>query len=169
MVCERQFVKTWNYVSRSLGVGRPIFNYPVKTNFLELSPAGAESINKFWQKLLPLKGSDLKVDVLKNRRHQVLGVFLPAALAANFFIQFSYYQYTKVPDIVSQVPAPGWELPEGMHYHHIPATPANAAYWKKRTEMGHTEWDYGYATADSVSAAAHPWYHAQEHQAGGHH
>eukprot|EP00494_Astrolonche_serrata_P004460 UN04473 len=143
MPFERQYVNVWNLVSRSFGIGRPIFNFPAKTNFLGLSEGGAESINSIWQKLLPLRGTDLKIDVLNNRRHQIMGVFVPGALLATFFLQYIQFQRTKVPDIISQVPAPGWEQPAGFSYHHLPNTPASHAFWRKRQELGSMPFDYG--------------------------
>jgi len=168
MVFEYRFVKTWNTLSRAFGIGRPIFNFPAKANFLELSETQANKINALYMRRLPLSGTNFYVDVLNNRRHQVLGVFVPVASLVVLLYQFSYFQYTKAPAIVSQVPAPGWEKPKDMDYHHLQETQDYAAYWRKRTEMGHQEWDYGNAAKESIQINAHPWYHGQD-QAGGHH
>jgi hypothetical protein len=162
MPCERTFVQLWNGISVSFGVGRPIYNYAIKANFLELSTANATKLNSFYMKYLPLRGTNFRVDVLNNRRHQFIGVFMPAALLTTFFIQYTHFQMTKVPKIVSQVPAKGWEVPEEFHLHHTPDTPSQVAYWKKRKEMGHQAWDYGAADKTAIFANAHPWYHGQD-------
>ena len=66
---ERIFVRLWNASCRAFGWGRPIYNYPIKANFLGLSEGTATAINEFYMTRLPMKGSNVKIDVLNNRRH----------------------------------------------------------------------------------------------------
>merc|ERR1719208_797663 len=108
---ERQFVRSWNLLTRSFGFGRPIYHFPVKTNFMGLSEAKATQINAFYMRYLPTSGVQLDVDVLNNRRHQIIGVALPAVIAVAAFIQFAYYNISTPPKVSMQTPAPGWEVP----------------------------------------------------------
>ena len=69
MVVERFLVRSWNGACRVLGVGRPIYRYPIKANFMGLSESTANTINEFYMTRLPLKGTNIQIDVLNNRRH----------------------------------------------------------------------------------------------------
>merc|ERR1711920_382012 len=164
---EKTFVKRWNQLCRISGFGRPIYHFPVKANFMGLTEGTAVQINKFYMERLPLSGVQLDVDVLNNRRHQVIGVFIPAGLALTALVQFAWYNLTTPARRISEEPAPGWEVPAGFDYHHLAPTPNNVATWKKRQEMGHQEWYYGMGDKFGICNEAHPYYHSMDH-GGGH-
>jgi len=150
-----------------LPIGKPIYNYPIRANFLGLSPATAATINEFYMTKLPInifKGTAIQVDVLNNRRHQIIGVFVPALLAMTIGFQFTLYQFTKAPSIKKQTPAPGWEVPKDYSWTALPPTPANVALWRKKQELGHEAWDYKMGESIDIGAGTHPWtLHAHEH------
>ena len=167
MVFERVMVKSWNRAARVLPLGAPIYNYPIRANFLGLSPETAAFINEFYMTKFPInlfKGTNIQVDVLNNRRHQFIAVFVPALITMTIGFQFTMYQFTKAPSIKSQTPAPGWEVPKGYDWHSIPPTPANVALWRKKQDIGHNPWDYKLGDAIDIAAGTHPWtLHAHEH------
>eukprot|EP01084_Bolivina_argentea_P141544 248709_1 len=170
MVFERMMVKGWNRACRMLPLGTPIYNYPIKTNFLGLSPKSASFINNFYQNKLPMnifKGTNIEVDVLNNRRHQIIGVFMPMLLILTCGVQFTMYQFTKAPTIKRQSAAPGWEVPKDYSFTSLPPTPANVALWRKKQELGHKEWDYKMGDVIDVAAGTHPW-NLHKHDHSGH-
>eukprot|EP01084_Bolivina_argentea_P179500 310169_1 len=159
MVFERMLVKNWNRACRVLPLGRPIYNYPIRANFLGLSPKTASLINGFYTTKLPLnifKGTNVEVDVLNNRRHQLIGVFMPCLFILTVGFQFTMYNFTKAPSIKKQTPAPGWEVPKGYDFKHLPPTPANVALWRKKQELGHETWDYRMGDTLDIAAGTHP-------------
>lgn len=168
MVFERVLVKSWNRAARVLPLGKPIYNYPIRANFLGLSPESATMINEFYMTKLPInifKGTNIQVDVLNNRRHQIIGVFVPALIALTVGFQFTMYQFTKAPTIKSQTPAPGWEVPKGYDFHNLPPTPANVALWRKKQDIGGNPWDYKMGEAIDIAVGTHPWtLHVHEHE-----
>eukprot|EP01084_Bolivina_argentea_P115964 206138_1 len=94
MVFERILVKSWNRSCRVLPLGKPIYNYPIRANFMGLSPKTAAFFNNFYQNKLPInifKGTQIEVDVLNNRRHQIIGVFVPILLTVTVGFQFAMY------------------------------------------------------------------------------
>eukprot|EP00483_Globobulimina_turgida_P000704 UN00704 len=170
MVFERILVKSWNRGVRILPIGKPIYNYPIRANFLGLSPKSAAIINNFYQTKLPInifKGTNISVDVLNNRRHQIIGVFVPCLLLISCGFQFTMYQFTSAPSINRQSPAPGWEVPKDYNFKHLPPTPANVALWRKKQELGHLPWDYKMGDTMDIAAGTHPWT-AHKHEHGGH-
>ena len=182
MVFERVLVKTWNRAVRVLPLGTPIYHYPIRANFMGLSPKSAAMINEFWMNKVPMnlmKGTNITVDVLNNRRHQVIGVFVPMLFTMTIGFQFVMYQFTKAPSVKKQTPAPGWEIPAGYDWKHLPPTPGNVALWRKKQDIGHEGWDYKMGDVIDVAAGTHPWtLHAHDHgdhgdhdddEEGGHH
>ena len=69
MVFERNFVFQWNRLCRVTKRGRPIYNFKIYANFMGLSEETGAKINEFWHKYLPLRGTNIQIDVLNNRRH----------------------------------------------------------------------------------------------------
>ena len=172
MVFERVLVKSWNRACRALPLGKPIYNYPIRANFLGLSPETAATINSFYMTKLPInifKGTNIVVDVLNNRRHQLIGVFVPALIVMTIGFQFTMYQFTKAPTIKKQTPAPGWEIPKGYDFKNLPPTPANVALWRKKQDIGHSPWDYKMGDEMDIRAT-HVWTaHVHDHgEHGGH-
>eukprot|EP01083_Nonionella_stella_P116846 347584_1 len=167
MVFERLLVKSWNRSCRVLPLGKPIYNYPIRANFMGLSPKTAAFFNNFYQTKFPInlfKGTQIEVDVLNNRRHQIIGVFVPILLTVTVGFQFAMYQFTKAPSIARQTPAPGWEVPEGYNWKNLPPTPANVALWRKKQELGHAPWDYKMGDSMDIAAGTHPWtLHVHDH------
>merc|ERR1711971_1545829 len=90
-----------------MGIGKPIYNYPIRANFLGLSAESAATINKFYMTQLRFnlfKGTNIEVDVLNNRRHQIIAVFLPCLAVTTVLFQMTMYQFTKAPSITKQTP-----------------------------------------------------------------
>ena len=113
-----------------------------------------------------LKGTNIEVDVLNNRRHQLIGVFMPCFFMVTCGFQFVMFQFTKSPSIVKQTPAPGWEVPQNYDWEHIPPTAANIALWRKRQELGHETWNYTMGESYNIALGAHTWNaHKHDHSA----
>lgn len=68
------------------------------------------------------------------------------------------YQATKLPRIISQKPAPGWEVPKDYDWKELPATPANVALWKKIQEKGKQKYFYRGGEARN-NQNSHSWLH----------
>merc|ERR1719295_233326 len=109
------------------------------------------------------------VDVLNNRRHQFIGVFMPMLITMTIGFQFTMYQCGgRRRTLDTSHGTTKWVMSLMSQQEHIHGlymcTITEIMAITKKKDIGHEPWDYKMGDVIDVAAGTHPWtLHAHDH------